>query len=249
MFKATAPSFYSMKLNSGQMYLYNDCIYLAERLREVVAKRQLSRLTSDTDSLEKFGKESYSQEMQMQRTIVTDLLDGVQGFTNCSEQPFLAECDNAINATVDRIRDICREWCPILSRSALLQSVGSLISTVIDKVIVDIEDLSDISETESQRLVSFCNKLSELEDIFMPQPKLEETTSLVAVYITNWLKFQYLINILESSLADIKFLWAEGELPLEFSSGEVVHLIEALFAESEHRRKAIAEIRKPARRR
>jgi protein transport protein DSL1/ZW10 len=247
MFKATAPSFYSMKLNSGQMYLYNDCMYLTEKIRSFLEDKGLSKFTSDIESLEKFGKASYSKEMQTQRTIITDLLDGVQGFANCSEQPFLGECENAINATVDRIRDIYREWGSILSHSALLQAVGSLISTVLDKVIIDIEDLSDISETESQRLVSFCNSLSKLEDIFMPEAQgEEETLSMAAVYVTNWLKFQYLINILESSLADIKFLWAEGELPLEFSPEEVIDLIEALFAESEHRRKAIAEIRRTA---
>lgn len=70
---------------------------------------------------------------------------------------------------------------------------------------------------------------------------------MTAVYVRNWLKFQYLVNILESSLADIKFLWVEGELRLEFSPDEVVDLIEALFAESDYRRKAIAEIRRVSR--
>ncbi|RJE16443.1 centromere kinetochore protein zw10 [Aspergillus sclerotialis] len=70
---------------------------------------------------------------------------------------------------------------------------------------------------------------------------------MTAVYVRNWLKFQYLVNILESSLADIKFLWQEGELRLEFSPEEVIDLIEALFAESDYRRKAIAEIRRVSR--
>lgn len=65
---------------------------------------------------------------------------------------------------------------------------------------------------------------------------------MTAVYVRNWLRFQYLINILESSLADIKFLWLESELRLEFSPEEVIDLIKALFAESDYRRKAIAEI-------
>ena len=69
---------------------------------------------------------------------------------------------------------------------------------------------------------------------------------MTAVYVRNWLRFQYLVNILESSLADIKFLWLEGELRLEFSPDEVIDLIKALFAESDYRRKAIAEIRQNA---
>ena len=43
---------------------------------------------------------------------------------------------------------------------------------------------------------------------------------------------------------DIKFLWTEGELSLEFGAGEVIDLIEALFADSEHRRRAVGEIRR-----
>ncbi|KAE8144297.1 hypothetical protein BDV25DRAFT_134790 [Aspergillus avenaceus] len=249
MFKATASSFYGLKLNSGRMYLYNDSLYLAEKMRILSEEHQLSRLHPDIEALEKFGKFAYSKEMQTQRTIVTDLLDGAQGFSQCSEQPFLGECENAVSATVDRIRDVYKEWQPVLSHSALLQSVGSLVSTVVNKMIIEIEELGDISETQSQRLVSFCNLVSQLEDIFTPETTDDTArVPMTAVYVRNWLKFQYLINILESSLADIKFLWLEGELRLEFSPDEVVDLIEALFAESEYRRKAIAEIRRSAQR-
>lgn len=245
MFKATAPSFYGIKLNAGQMYLYNDSLYLSDQVRQVADDHQLSRLHGDIDALEKFGKLAYSKEMQTQRTILADLLDGAQGFIQCSEQPFLGECENAVSATVDRVRDVYKEWQPILSHSALLQAIGSLVSTVTDKIIIDVEDLGDISESQSQKLVSFCNQLSRLENLFMPQASANaEPVPMTAVYVRNWLKFQYLINILESSLADIKFLWVEGELSLEFSAGEVVDLIEALFAESDYRRKAIAEIKR-----
>ncbi|KAB8239765.1 uncharacterized protein BDW43DRAFT_296107 [Aspergillus alliaceus] len=245
MFKATASSFYGLKLHSGQMYLYNDSLYLADKVRNLSEEHRLSRLHADIDALEKFGKFAYSKEMRTQRTIVTDLLDGAQGFNQCSEQPFRGECENAVSAVVDRIRDVYKEWEPILSHSALLQSVGSLVSTVINKIIIEVEDLGDISEAQSQQLVLFCNKVSELEDLFVPETTDEGArVPMTAVYVRDWLKFQYLINILESSLADIKFLWLEGELRLEFSPEEVVDLIEALFAESDYRRKAIAEIRR-----
>ncbi|KAL4964715.1 uncharacterized protein BDV14DRAFT_71303 [Aspergillus stella-maris] len=248
MFKATAPSFYGIKLNAGQMYLYNDSMYLAEKVRQVANDKQLTRLQGDVDALERFGKLAYSKEMQTQRTIVTDLLDGAQGFGQCSEQPFLGECENAVSATVDRVCDVYKEWQPILSHSALLQAIGSLVSTVTDKIIIEIVDLGDISESQSQKLVSFCNQLSKLEELFQPEVSDDtEPVPMTAVYVRNWLKFQYLINILESSLADIKFLWTEGELFLEFSAEEVIDLIKALFAESDYRRKAIADIKRASR--
>lgn len=247
MFKATSSNFYSLNLNSGQMYLYNDSLYLSDEIRKLTEKHQLSRLEPDVEALEKFGKLAYSKEMQTQRTIVTDLLDGAQGFGQCSEQPFQSDCENSVCATVDRIRDVYGEWQPVLSHSALLQSVGSLLSTVISKVIIDVEDLGDISEDQSKQLISFCNRISKLEDLFMPENSDSEALPLTAIYVPSWLSFQYLVNILESSLADIKFLWLEGELGLEFSVEEVVDLIEALFAESDYRRRAISEIRRAPR--
>lgn len=230
------------------MYLYNDSLYLAAQVRELMMEHDLARLGADVEALERFGKFAYGKEMQTQSTIVTDLLDGAQGFGQCSEQPFKTECESAVSATTDRIRDVYKEWKPILSHSALLQSIGSLLSTVISKMIVDVEDLGDISEDQSKQLVALCNEVTMLEDLFTPEANGDaEPVPVTAVYVPNWLRFQYLINILESSLADIKYLWLEGELGLEFSTEEVVDLIEALFAESEHRRRAIAEIKRAPR--
>lgn len=258
MYRATALAYYASDI-SGSMFLYNDSMWLAEQLRVFAdnqalragaqSPRAIGRLKLDPDvnSLEVFAKRTYGKEMNSQRTILGDLLDGAQSFVNCTEPPFASECETAISSTVDRLRAIHDQWKGVLSHSALLQSLGSLLSTVTTKMIVDIEDMSDISEPESQRLAAFCNEISKLEDLFVPdQPAetLHNGVPLTAVYTPNWLKFQYLSNILESSLVDIKYLWSEGELRLEFTADELTDLIEALFADSEHRRKAIGEIRR-----
>lgn len=255
MYRASAPLYYSMN-PSGSMFLYNDSLWLAENLRYFTgteSKRtsqiNVSAAEIEISALESFAKRTYGKEMESQRTILGDLLDGAQGFTNCTEPPFTQECDIAVSSTVDRLKVVHKQWKDVLSHSALLQSLGSLLSTVINKVIADVEDMSDISEPESQRLTAFCNRVAALEELFTPQ-KLSndapenQNVPLTAVYTPNWLKFQYLVNILESSLVDIKYLWVEGELRLEFGTEELVDLIEALFADSEHRRKAIAEIRR-----
>ena len=239
-----------MKLQTGHVFLYNDAQYMVDELRTIVKECQLERLATDIVALEEFGKLAYMKEMQIQRTIVTDLLDGAQGFQQCSQQPYLGECENAVAATVDRMRDVYREWQPILSQSSLLRAMGSLLSTVLYKMIMEIEDLGDISEDQSQQLVSFCNQISKLEDLFIPPGSVVSGAAAVpmtAVYVPNWFKFQYLVNILESSLADIKFLWEEGELSLEFMPDEVINLIRALFAESDYRRNAIADIKRTSR--
>ena len=247
MFRATAPSSYTSSLSNGNMHLYNDCLYIAKKLRDASSTPELAKIYSDCDSLDKFGKSAYGREMDVQRTILADLLDGAQGFTSCTQFPYSKQCEDAVSSVVDRIRQVCKEWSSILSHSALLQSIGSLLSKVIDKMIRDVEDMEDITEPESQRLASFCTQISDLGGLFIPaeQPPGEaEAIPLTAVYVSNWLRFQYMANILESSLVDIKYLWTEGELSLELPVEEVIDLIRALFAESPNRRNAIADIRR-----
>lgn len=249
MFRATAPAHYST-IPSGNMHLYNDCVYLVEKLRDFAKSTSSTQLSVDSDVLEKFAKSAYAREMDLQRTVLSDILDGAQGFVNCTRFPYSAECETAVNSAIDRLRAVHRDWSSILSRSALLQSIGSLLSSIIEKIIRDVEDMEDISEAESQRLTAFCSQISALEDLFISEQAAQderadtEPVPLTAVYVSNWLRFQYLANILESSLVDIKYLWTEGELSLEFTADELVELIEALFAESGHRRNAIAEIRR-----
>ena len=247
---------------SGSMFIYNDSLWLAEQLQslnsqtvtssgKVVQSRSAYNLNLPIHSsnMESHGKRAYGREMESQRTIVTDLLDGAQGFTNCTEHPFNRECDTAISSTIDRLRELHTEWKAVLSQSALLQSLGSLLSTVCSKMIVDIEDMSDISEPESQQLTTYCSQIDMLQDLFSPQQSEpvsapnDEPLPLTAMYTPAWLKFQYLKNILESSLVDIKYLWTDGELSLEFEKEELVDLVVALFADSPYRRGAIGEIR------
>ncbi|KAL1616127.1 ribosome biogenesis protein ytm1 [Diplodia seriata] len=247
-------------LPTGNMLAYNDSTRLVNEVRDFLVQQARTdessdlpqsskpssrlRLDADLKAIESFSKRAYGKEMESQRTILRDLLDGAQGFSNCTTAPFAAECDNAVSMTADRIRDVAKQWTGVLSHSALLQSLGSLLATVLNKMIVDIEDMSDISEEESKRLRDFCNRVCEVSDLFK-QPG--QQGDMTGIYTPNWFKFQYLSEILESSLADIKYLWTEGELKLEFEADEVVDLIEALFADSDYRRRAIADIRRHAR--
>lgn len=249
MYRATASAFYASGMIGGQMHLYNDCLFLAGQLRDIASQPDLNKLASDAVTLEKTAKAAYSQEMDTQRVVLGDLLDGAQGFSSCTQQPFAAECETAVTSTVERLRLLHREWQPILSHSALLQSIGSLLARVVDKMTRDIEDMEDISDPESQRLASFCSQVSQLEDIFLP-PNAggmddQDVVPLTALYIPNWLRFRYLAEILESKLVDIKYLWTKGGLSLEFTAEEVIDLIKALFADSHYRKDAIAAVRKP----
>lgn len=241
MFRATAATHYSSTPKLGNMNLYNDASYLADKLRSMNAAADSS---ADCAAMLKFARSAYAREMDTQRTILNDLLDGAQGFSNCTQFPYSQEIENAVTATIDRLRTVYASWQPILSTSALLQATGALLSTTISKFVVDILELEDISEAQSHRLASFTTQFTALEDLFMANPPDgNESVPMTAVYVNNWLKLQYLAQILDSSLVDIRYLWTEGELSLEFEAEEVVDLVKALFAESGHRRAAIQAIR------
>ena len=248
-YRASAPALYTSTPRTN-MLIYNDSLWLSEQLPNVAVAYARLKLSVDADvkALETFGKGAYSKELEAQKTILSDLMDGAQGFLDCTEPPYSQECDIAIASTVDRLRYLDSEWRLVLSRSALLQSLGSLLATVINKMIIDIEDMSNISDPQSQRLAAFCGRITLLGNLFIPQAGPaggdEDLPPHTAIYTPGWLKFQYLANILESSLVDIKYLWIEGELGLEMTDDEVVGLIEALFEDSDHRRRAIGEIRR-----
>ena len=259
MYRASASSTYTFRPN-GSMFLYNDNLWLAEQLQHMLigfqrttasGKRIQSvpsnnlNIEAQIAALQSYGRRAYAKEMESQRTILTDLLDGAQGFSKCTAHPFNQECDIAVASTIDRLRLLYNGWSVILSQSALLQSMGSLLTTVTSKMIMDIEDMPDISVPESQQLTKYCSRIAALEDLFVPQARdgVEQGVPATAFYVPNWFKFQYLTNILESSMADIKYMWIESELSLEFQTDELIELILALFEDNEVRRKTIAEIR------
>jgi centromere/kinetochore protein ZW10 len=78
----------SFWLTSVFRYLYNDAMWLTEQLREYTTKwtqqedlnprtRGKVKLDSEIQTIEKFGRHAYAQEMSTQRTILNDLLGGV----------------------------------------------------------------------------------------------------------------------------------------------------------------------------
>jgi protein transport protein DSL1/ZW10 len=253
LYRAIAESYYSVDV-AGRMLNYNDCVRIADQLRQeyqifapnaetaYTAKVSQIQIEDHVQAVEAFGRRAYGTELDSQRTIIRDLLETAQGFSNCTTPPFAAECEAAIAMTTERIRLLFSHWKSVLSSSVLYQALGSLIAVATGKLVTDIEDMSDISEADSHKLREFCLQITALQDLFTDQDSPKDQKDLIAIYVNNWLKFQYLIEILDSSLVDIKYLWTDGELSIYFDVDEVVDLVKALFAESDHRRRAIADI-------
>lgn len=252
MYRATASSIYAHAA-AGNMLLYNDTIYLVDQLNGLVQTRTHAGLQpairrsieKELEILSTYGERAKALETDSQRTILLDHLDSAQGFTNCTAYPYSEACDSAVSMTVSRLRSVDAEWSPILSPTQLHSSIGTLLAEALKQFTNDILAQEDIGEEESKRLKRYADELASCQDLFPDptgQPADDEPRSKVGLYVRNWFRFQYLAEVLESSLADIKYLWTEGELSLEFGNDEIADLVKALFADSDLRRKAVADI-------
>ncbi|KAK6334062.1 hypothetical protein TWF696_002564 [Orbilia brochopaga] len=235
---------------SPAICIYNDCEWLEEHLVEL-EKDVKSRsgpfsgfdLQPSIKAISAFGRRAYWKEMDSKRVILSDLMDGAQGFENCTEYPMSTNCETAIASVVDAIRGIEMQWKDTLSRSALLQSLGSLLNTVVTKFINDIEDLGDISADASVSLASYVADIGKLETLFLLPDQPKDAVPMTAVYCEKWLKFQYLGTILDSTMVEITELWRDGAL-VDFERDELIDLVKALFADGEKRSKVIEELRR-----
>lgn len=125
------------------------------------------------------------------------------------------------------------------------------------KIIVDIFDLSDVSVDEAERLATLISEVIKLDDLFIPQSDSNtlnardngtngenaEPLPMTAQFADKWMKLNYLSEVFQSNLKDIKYFWFEGELSLYFSKEEVIDLIGLSFENNAHVRQAIKDIK------
>lgn len=232
-------------------------MYLAEKLsdfsstwkqREDLTPRARSMLRIDNEvrTLKSFANRSYTNEMNIQKTILQDLMGGSQSVMQQDEK------EAAVEQGTARIRTMAATWEPILARSVWSQAIGSLTDSLAMRLITDVLDMSAIGQEEAYSIAKLIASATELDDLFLPS-KLSggfSTTSPVkdelpatAQYAPHWLRLKYLSEVLQSNLNEVKFLWCDSELSLYFSTEEVIDLIYASFEDNARTRETIKEIR------
>jgi protein transport protein DSL1/ZW10 len=86
MYRSVSPLYYTDE-PGGNMYLYNDAVWLSEKLKQFALewkKRDdlqpraygMVRLDPEIKVLGSFGKRAYTNELISQRTVINDLLAG-----------------------------------------------------------------------------------------------------------------------------------------------------------------------------
>ncbi|PHH79498.1 hypothetical protein CDD80_4609 [Ophiocordyceps camponoti-rufipedis] len=253
LYRAMAPHYYSFDAG-GNMFLYNDAMYMAEKLGGIAAAwrqredltlraRSMLRLEGEMGTLHSFANRSYGNEMNVQKTVLQDLLGGTQSLMQQEDM------EAAVASGTARIRTLASTWEPILARSVWSQAMGSLADSLARRLLMDVLDMSSIGQEEAYRIAKLIASASELDDLFLPsklggsaEARANEVPT-TAQYAPHWLRLQYLGEVLQSNLNEVRYLWCESELSLYFSADEVVDLIEASFEDNARTRETIREIR------
>jgi len=176
-------------------------------------------------------------ERQKQK-VDTILVDGAQGFLDSADQARYDECEAALIQVLNEIRHLASKLKGLLPKSKYYSVVGSVTEAALSRVLDDMLTLGDIPEVESHRLSELCRILNALEGLFVED---HNQSSFALAYVPSWLKFSYLSELLEASMADITYLFEVGAL-VDFSTDELVRLVQALFADTNLRTTTINKI-------
>ncbi|TEB33183.1 hypothetical protein FA13DRAFT_1730944 [Coprinellus micaceus] len=228
----------------GALQFSNDCLYLGQSVdrieREAASHTQLKERLAECRVDLTVLANSWFEDAVNRECLKNDgvLVDGTQKFTFTGDQDRYDECEEAINTVVRNIKSLSRRIKPITSKTKYYQAVGRLADAALSRVLRDVIALPDIPELESQRLGELCRIFNSLEGLFSEDPT---QSSFVVAYVPSWLKFSYLSELLEASMADISYLFEQGAL-VDFQIEELVNLVRALFADTQLRTNTINKL-------
>ncbi|KAL2760459.1 hypothetical protein ACRALDRAFT_1038588 [Sodiomyces alcalophilus JCM 7366] len=255
MFRAVSAHYYAAE-NGGNMFLYNDATYLAERLTELteawhsrndLPRRAKTMLQIDDDikTMRSFANRTYINEIGLQKTVIRDLLGGEQSIIQQHD------AEVSVDSAVTRVRSMATTWETILARSVWYQAIGALVDGLSAKMITDVMDAPSIGQDEAYKMAQLIARATELDDLFLPsrawgrqrQAEAADEVPMTAQYAGTWLRLKYLSEVLQSNLNEVRYLWFESELSLYFSAEEVVDLIEASFELNARTKDTIRQIK------
>ncbi|KAI0352169.1 hypothetical protein OH77DRAFT_1523623 [Trametes cingulata] len=216
------------------MRFSNDCRFVGQELQHIVTKlsgpKAVAReqLQEGLATLNVLADSWFEDAVAKEERLIEELLEGARGFIDTTHQERYDECENAVNEVLRRIRRVAPQWKAVLAKSKYYDALGAIVETAVSRVLGDILALEDITEIESHRLSELCRILNALEGLFVEDP---DQPSFVVSYVPSWLKFSYLSELLEASIADMSYLFEEGAL-VDFEIDELVKLVRALFADT-----------------
>ncbi|CAL1289742.1 unnamed protein product [Larinioides sclopetarius] len=164
--------------------------------------------------------------------------------SNILDDGVVSTAEKSIRQCLYQLQLLKNVWAEILPVEVYFKSIGTLLNTCLEEIILRISSMEDIAaEAAGQLDSSFVILINQSPDFF--KVLAIDKTDSIHYYVRNWFKFQELQLILSASLKEIVDRWASGKGPLaaHFKAAEVKHLIRALFQNTERRAAALAKIK------
>ncbi|KAH9815574.1 Centromere/kinetochore Zw10-domain-containing protein [Melampsora americana] len=216
LFRILMPLHHSSLLNSVpslSAQFANDCEWLSKEIVALAGDSAKEEADKVSMSLKALSHKTRSSHLLAQRNIIMEYLDDANGFTHTSDEEIFSQCERACKQVIHTLEQLSHVWKPVMLSLEYGQSMGSLVESILERILREIEAQPDISEIESQRLNVLCKSLHGLSNLFSDDP--QETS--FARYVPSWFKFCFLSELLEASMADIMWMHQEGLL-LEYSA-------------------------------
>ncbi|KAF5099597.1 hypothetical protein D0Z00_001607 [Geotrichum galactomycetum] len=226
----------------SKFIIHNDLTLLIDFLDNEVLEFSTKFFDIERTKLVTGCNQSLTAELIKWQERLDEILQKSNGFRDCSSEANLFVCQATIERSINLFHELSDELTEFTSFPQRVKSVGTLFEYLCTTLIQNIEDLDSISEEESLELAKLLKVIEQLEDLFADPTNPSGSARDLALYYTpSLIKCQYLAEILQSRLAEILHLYKNYSL-VDFTVQELVKLINALFAPSEHRRKAIDDI-------
>ncbi|KAA1470237.1 hypothetical protein DENSPDRAFT_817768 [Dentipellis sp. KUC8613] len=241
LYRALFPVRFRARLEGSvekSMLFSNDCLYLSGRAKAPVKadaglglESVRDKLSETADHLAVWGDSWFEDTVDRECQANAKIIEDAGGFEGTADQERFDECEAAVMRVLGQIRAVSRQLKAVLQKGKYFIALGQIVNATLLQILEEVLALPDITEVESHRLSELCRVLNAVEGLFLDD--LNEP-SVVVSYVPSWLKFSYLSELLEASLADISYLFDEGAL-VDFEVQELVKLVQALFADTHQR--------------
>ncbi|KAL3153383.1 hypothetical protein ABBQ38_011722 [Trebouxia sp. C0009 RCD-2024] len=245
---------------------YNNCQYLAHELVTLpfIVRPPMGTLLGpkwqfleEAGDLKKAGQAQLDFQIRRQAQEVVGLLGAAQGFQKVTSGQKGIAARRVVAQVLHSLSKLGDALGGILPSQVYVQAAGQVLQHVLQTVIDDLMSINDISVDESEDLPKILGPLVEEGPLaalgrahrsssHSPTPALSPATNKRVLLQTMKLaapaivKLQELLELMDVRLVEIEDRWESGRLQTcGFESQEVIHLVKALFEDTEMRRRVL----------
>ncbi|RUS69307.1 hypothetical protein EGW08_022931 [Elysia chlorotica] len=230
---------------------HNNCMFISHHLLTLGHQfaTRLPPIVNPTfvsliQQIRENGVEVFLAQIQRQKNLLLDCLEGAKGFAYLEEKARGEAAGRAVKQVLLQLDHLQKIWKPVLPINNYKKAMGRLIGCVVTHITDCVCALEDIAQTAGQTLLKLLSPLESTcgEMLVLPgeAPPVE-----LARHVEAWPRLAELQLVLDASLLAVGDRWAggQGPLALAFTPAEVRQLVRALFQNTDRRANLLATIK------